>query len=194
MLKTKIKTPIEECYKLHLSDLPKGLLHPDKNISGEITKHNGVNKIKIEFNRIYKRNIELYLHVKGGGYGFSQNVEIDFDHVNFGGARPYLLCRCGYRANVLYMKPGNYFFACRECHHLTYALRHINRNVYGSELLYRHHHHMKIEKKKERVKRITYAGKYTRHARSLIRMIAKWKVDEAAERLISKNISKFSTD
>jgi hypothetical protein len=194
MLKTNIKTPIEQCYKLRLSDLPKGLLHPEKDFSGKFTKYNGINKIEIKFNRVYERDIKLYLHVKGNNYGFDQEVEIDFDYVNFGGSRPYLLCQCGYRANVLYMKPGNYIFACRECHHLTYNLRHINRAVYGSELLYRHHHHMKIEEKKERIKRITYAGKYTRHTKSLIRMIAKWKIDEAAERLISKNIKKFSTD
>lgn len=51
-------------------------------------------------------------------------VELETTPCNFGGVRWWFRCpnvRCGRRCGVLYLPPGALYFACRECHELTYT-------------------------------------------------------------------------
>ena len=53
------------------------------------------------------------------GEPMAQEVYFDWTKCNYGGHRPWLICMdCGRRVGVIYLR-GKYF-ACRNCHNLTY--------------------------------------------------------------------------
>jgi hypothetical protein len=49
-----------------------------------------------------------------------QRVPIVRTSCNYGGTRPWFLCRCGRRAGVIYLS-GSPVFACRRCYRLCYG-------------------------------------------------------------------------
>ena len=178
---------IENCFQLRLNDLQKGLLNPDKEIAGVVYKQKGLDSLRIEYKRIYKdRDFVLSLLVEKKNSSFRQDIVLDFSSIKFG-LRPFFRCPlCLTNCNNLYLKLSSYAFTCRH-HGLVYSLTRVNRASFGSELIYRHHHHMVIEKKKEKLKRVVYANKYTKNARSLLKLMAKWKIDEVAKDMIKAN-------
>jgi hypothetical protein len=187
----KRKITVEECFKLKLSDLPKGLLWPDKDINGVVIKSNGLRTVKIEYKRNNDRGISIFLKIIKNDLKFDQTIKIDFDYANYG-LRPYLLCSCERRCNNLYLRPDGYVFACRDCGRLVYELTRINRIVDGSEIFYRHNRLNKIKTAEEDVKRIVYSGKPTRKAAALMRMCTKWHIDEVAKALINEYLARSS--
>lgn len=104
---------------------------------------------------------------------YARMVSVD---VNFGGKRWYFLCpknkegeTCKKRVRMLYFNNG--FFACRDCHHLTYESRvthtpkhHLYRSMKYMELYW------KLEKEEKKMKRKTYAGKPTKQAFKIMRI------------------------
>lgn len=56
-----------------------------------------------------------------------QTIELSFSPTNFGGQRLWFMCpgeagekSCSRRTDFLYLLPDARFFACRQCHRLTY--------------------------------------------------------------------------
>lgn len=76
------------------------------------------------------------------------------------GIRAYLTCKCGYKANDLYLI--NEIFACRKCHKLKYESTTINRNSRHGQLLHRTRQAIKIISKREGISRILYKSIYTK--------------------------------
>lgn len=66
-------------------------------------------------------------------------VQLDYTECNFGGYRPWFRCpACGDRVAKLYMPPGRYRMACRECYELGYYSSRISGNdIEEAELRYR---------------------------------------------------------
>src|SRR5262245_52709336 len=71
-------------------------------------------------------SISLSYRVKTGLNDEWQDVDQHFSLTwmpcNFGGRRPWLVCGCGRRVGLIYLRYG--FFACRRCHKLNYASQH----------------------------------------------------------------------
>ena len=52
---------------------------------------------------------------------FNYTVQLDYTECHFGGYRPWFNCpECSDRVGKLYMPPGGYRFACRDCFNLGY--------------------------------------------------------------------------
>ena len=66
-------------------------------------------------------------------------VQLDYTECNFGGFRPWFNCPdCGERVAKLYLPPGCYRFACRECYELGYnTSRSSGDEIYMAELRYK---------------------------------------------------------
>jgi|SRR5208337_4214847 len=70
------------------------------------------------------RGTSLVLIYQYAGYGEECDVEerisLDWTRCNYGGKRPWFLCRgCGRRVGVLFL--GGSYFLCRHCYHLSYS-------------------------------------------------------------------------
>jgi hypothetical protein len=70
--------------------------------------------------------VSLSYRVKNNSDDQWQDVEqrllLSWTACNFGGRRPWLICGCGQRVAIVYLRCG--FFACRRCHKLNYASQH----------------------------------------------------------------------
>lgn len=76
------------------------------------------------------------------------------------GTRTYLVCKCGYRTNSLYLNNGT--FACRKCQKLHYATTRINRRSKHGQFLYQQSRILKLMAIRESMNRIFYKSQYTK--------------------------------
>jgi len=129
-----------------------------------------------------KKSTEGYLNILNGGKPAILDYRLEYDSektylvVNFGiepqrielveleltfGTRNYFVCQCGSRANALYLKNG--ILACWKCHKLCYQSTTINRNSKHGRFLYQQHRMIKLMNEREKMARIFYRSRYTKH-------------------------------
>ena len=192
MSKYKYKKLVEDSFILELGHFPKRFLHTTEKTTGsfELIKRQAV--VNISYTIIPERNNPfIELRFKKGWKSIKQDIYYDFDSVNFGLVRPYLLCSCGYRANKLYMHLDDKEFTCRGCKNLQYELTTINRKVLGNELFYRANRLLKLSDI-ENHKYITYDNMLTRRAKSFITMYNKWAIGPREKELIDAEIAQLT--
>ncbi len=179
---------VEQCYRLSLGDLGKRLLYPvgsnrkydvyddmsaldGKQGTVFLLKRYGLRALAVSYRVILSGKLRVdvsysYRPLRSS----SQSIYLETEEAPYG-TRYYMLCGCGRRCNVLYMRMDKpYYFACRACLNLIYELTRINRSVAGGELFYRFNRHIKLDNMSVDVKRIDYRGKYTKKAARVLRL------------------------
>jgi len=112
----------------------------------------------------------------------SQEVKLATVCVTFG-TRGYFQCpTCGSRRCALYIGQAGYL-ACRICRSLTYES---TRSSHSKPILRQLRRAMRLNAKSGRIKRISYAGKYTRRAASYLQMSDKWLQTDKKMALIGR--------
>lgn len=171
---------IEDCFKLTLADMGKGLLAKEKVGEFEllIVRSNTI------LHGSYTTDLSddtptMFLNCAYNGRKFQQEINLESDDIRYG-VRPYLRCGCGHRGNVLYLRPSRHYFACQRCLNLYYELTAINRSAGFGELQYRLNRLLKIDDAKHRMKRPYYHGRLTRAMYRIAKMYNKWVLDPGA--------------
>ena len=88
-----------------------------------------------------------------------QRIQLSEEKLTFGN-RSYLICNCGSKTNILYLKKG--VFACRDCHNLTYQSTTINRTSKHGRFLHQQSQVLKLIGMREKMNRIFYKSHYTK--------------------------------
>jgi hypothetical protein len=180
---------VEDCYVLGISDLTKGLLRPiitdtwtenyakpfelgaDTDLQGKqgevfITDRYGKQlQLKYSVDLVEPPVVHLSFLYRNSWH--NQTVFLDELLLGFG-MRPFFLCACGYRAGKLYLAANQYSFLCRSCAALYYESTSINPNSQVGGFAYALFKRFKLDLLKQKVKRISYKGKYTRRARRVL--------------------------
>jgi hypothetical protein len=116
------KKTTEDFLSLDLRRLrQKGLFEPGLDFILE-WRWNGEKIGSLNYFIAEDRMVLRYRYREGGegdGEPVLQAVGLTWTSCNFGGRRPWFLCRCGRRVALLYAA-GKYFL-CRHCYNLTYA-------------------------------------------------------------------------
>ena len=122
------KTTTDECHSLDVRYLHReDLLKPGRRFSlrwSRADRETGSIRIGVEGNDGPERVLLLYRHRIGPGDEWEdvqEHVSLDWTACNFGGERPWFICRgagCGRRVALLYGL-GRYFL-CRHCYDLVY--------------------------------------------------------------------------
>lgn len=196
---------VEDCYALSLSDLGKGLLRPTNPWLEDYAK-----PFDLEIKPIGKSGVINLTNRNGGILTLRYKVDLEepilldisghwrnslLSQVIYleeamapHGIRPYLLCPCGYRANKLYLSPYSHSFMCRRCAGLYYESTTINKNTTVGALGHALFRLFKVDEQKPKVKRITYAGKYTKKAERLLRLMGKYSAASLAQKVNSGQV------
>jgi hypothetical protein len=98
----------------------QGFLRPGQTVT--LTWHRGSVKVGDLKYFAAEGRIILDYHFRYNGQPWEdilQEVRLTSTSCNYGGRRPWFLCRCGQRVGLLYAA-GKYFL-CRHCYNLTYA-------------------------------------------------------------------------
>jgi hypothetical protein len=174
---------VEECYKLSIGDLGKHLLYPIgsnrmyaqhkelenlKGKSGEVilSALYSFKLLKVNYRVHFDDVLRLEIFF-GSNY---QIIPLDTTELYYG-TNVYMLCSCGRRCQVLYMRKDTVNrFACRDCLNLKYEMTTFNRNTQLGVYSVLLHRHQKLMAKQLGVKRIDYNGNITRKARSIIKL------------------------
>lgn len=180
----------EESLKLTLSDFGRGLLLAQKQTGEEAVGASGMIEIRqgasiprisyrVALNLSPKRLI-LQFCPKGGGETRRQSIALSEVVATFG-LRPYFLCSCGRQASVLYLPPDQGWFKCRSCANIAYESTRINRQSLNG-LLYAVHKLIKLADKRERIKRMYYAGQITKKGEGFMADYNKWQANTASKK------------
>jgi hypothetical protein len=192
---------VEDCYILSLADLGKGLLRPvNEDTEGfarpldEQAVRQGKQGEAILTGRWGKLTLKYSVDLEesamvniSGHYRNSllvQDIGLDVGSISYG-MRPYLLCPCGYRANKLYLSPRQYSFLCRRCAGLYYESTTINRSSTVGSLGYMLNRLLKLDEQKAKVKRVIYAGKYTKKADRIVKLFGQYAVASVVQKVKS---------
>lgn len=180
---------VEECYKLSISDLGKRLLYPvgsnrmylqhnqpEKQVgkSGKavLSALYSLSLLKVDYQVYFDDNLRLEIYF-GSNY---QIIPLDTTECYFG-TNVYMLCTCGKRCQILYMRRDNMTrFACRSCLNLKYEMTTFNRNTQLGPYSGLLHKYNKLAEKQLKVKRIDYNGKMTRKAKSIMKLSRKMNI------------------
>jgi hypothetical protein len=178
---------VEDCYKLKLAHFPKGFLYFKEIKQGEMVIMNGLSYIKTQY---YIKPCadapQIVINFKRNNLSLSQCIKLESQAIHFG-LRPYFLCSCGSRCNILYLRFHGFKFLCRKCNHLTYELcSTINRKARHGELFYHFNRWLKILDMEKQIKRLDYGNKLTRKARELVHAIDKWVINNEVREKIEK--------
>ena len=182
------KELVEDCFKISAGSLCKnilGRLNLGKAFEGmidefagkvgeKILRKNGV-ALKLHFSVDLETRMLLLQYWLPRDYRM-QEFYLDAVSTPFG-ERVYLTCDCG-RRGELYLRPADYLrWGCRECLNLGYEVKRYNKRSAGGLLAYSLNRGIKLAAKEAAVKRIDYAGRLTRKARSLMRSVKKWALN-----------------
>jgi len=179
---------VEECYRLAQADFGKGVLYPLNSnrkydtyeSPSELTGKKGVALVmrrygqrvlgvtyEIEFDEPLR--VDLW-YTYGSKELAEQSILLEAEEIAYG-TRYYLLCNCGKRCTVLYMRPDEPGrFGCRKCLNLQYELQTINPTSFAGRLLYLFSRHYKLRVMQTNVSRVTHGFRYTRKAASALRL------------------------
>lgn len=175
---SKAMSELVEDYKtLSISMLGRGLLRDDgKEKNGTVSIGKMWEWPKVRFEVLSKvdgsKMLRLWHMTSKNHLPMFQEVALEGSRATFG-LRPYLVCpTCGsLRLKLQFTSLGR--LACRSCLGLTYQCCRDNHSNPLFRLLRRY---TKLRLRQTEVKRIDYSGKYTRKAKSIMRMSQKWLV------------------
>lgn len=181
-LKTQIKIPtrtrkdlVEDFPMLSVSSLGRGLLHKGDIKRGALSLTDWTEWPRALYETEHLDDGSTILHVsfqRGASQPPLAYQEITLEGINATyGKRPYMTCNaCGsLRLKLLFTRTGGLF--CRSCLALTYQCC---RENHSKAIFIGFRRHQRLRMKQLGVKRVDYAGKLTRKARSVIRMTKKW--------------------
>lgn len=124
--KTRKRT-VESCLPLHIKTIRPSLT---PGYQGWVSWGQGGGAGKISYQVIGDGNgrageVRLYYTAGRGDdkKDLAYLVGLTYDTTPWGARRAWFICpntRCGRRVGALYLPPGEYIFACRHCHNLTY--------------------------------------------------------------------------
>jgi hypothetical protein len=125
---------VEDGLVLSMSDTLKRALALAPGTAGNLRwSRNGEAFASITFKRLDENGVRFLCLKYSKGSGDEKKeldylVEIETVSPHFGGRRFYFLCplvvngkACLRRGDKLYLPPGQLYFGCRECYHLTYT-------------------------------------------------------------------------
>ena len=162
---------VEECYQILAGSFGRGLLRSDRNKLGVAVAWNARTFKPLEYEITNEVQPTVSISYQIGDYQQSQEIHIDTTKTRFG-AKPYLLCSCGHRGK-LYLRPDGYFWACRSCQNLRYQLSYLNRKTFAGAGAYYLTRGFKLKMASAKLRRIYYAGQYTRRALAILKKSGK---------------------
>lgn len=171
---------VEDCYRLTTGHFGRHLMHraetPETEPERSFFVHRGLSKAEV-FYRFFKKDaltFGLSIRCHAGERWLAQNIELDYSFVNYG-MRPFMLCRCGYRASTLYLRPDKYFgFLCRSCANIVYEVRTLNKNSKNIRFSYLANRMRKLMTMEDLLRRPVYNNVGTRRFRSFVAAHQKW--------------------
>lgn len=172
------KELVEDYPMLSLSELGRGLLHEDKNKRGTATLTDWSDYPRALFETKHFNDGSVALDIifqREASRIPSTHQEVRLEGINATfGQRPYAICpSCGsLRLKLLFTRRGQ--LSCRSCLNLTYAS---SRENHAKPIFRQFRKHMKIRVKQIGVKRVDYAGRMTRKARSVMRMAKRVRME-----------------
>jgi len=182
------KTLIEETAKIKVGNFPKEFMIPARiindltSISEETLRYKKTGSIKLPGGKPIKYSLDLepespllildfITGTKENHKIISQSVLLIRRELTFGTGW-YFLCSCGRQCETLYLPLHALRFGCRKCHDLTYSSCLEDKNS-ANGLFYCFNLMNRIMARQERVKRISYGGKFTKRAARFIESRAK---------------------
>ena len=171
------KMKVENCQRLTVGALGRGLLRNGSKSSGSAVLSNRFKKLELLYTVTKGKEPSLRLKFVKDKMVRTQIVLLATRPVNFG-LRPMMICAmCGKAKDKLYLRPDDfgYCFSCRKCSNLVYESQTINRR--GSvavELYYYLTRSFRVEEMKAAIKRKVYDGKICRKLRQMAYMNQKW--------------------
>jgi len=163
------KVLVEDCFAISVGSFGRYLLKPIMGQAKQGTAYiwRRFDEKKIEFQVKFGDKPSIEIRYKARGHHLTQDIKLSLGFTPFG-VRPYLVCwLCGHRGK-LYLKPNAHYWACRGCNGLTYDLQTYKKTTVIGFLRYKLYRFFKLNLMKLAVKRIDYAGKYTRKARAVM--------------------------
>jgi hypothetical protein len=142
------KRQVESCLQLDIHKLMRlGIVREGAHTTGSLQWHNlvagtvaGECRYWVDCRRTDAAALGIKYQVQDGGQVMTM-IGLTPTRPNYGGVRWWFRCpvkalsgrRCGRRVGKLYLPPGEAYFACRECHELTYQCR--QEHKCGMEML-----------------------------------------------------------
>ncbi len=136
------KRQVESCLQLDIHKLMRlGIVHEGAHTTGNLQWHNlvagtvaGECRYWVDCRRTGAAAMGIKYQTRDGEW-VMQLIPLGTTRPNYGGLRWWFRCplkapsgrRCGRRVGKLYLPPGEAYFACRECHELTYQCRQEHR-------------------------------------------------------------------
>ena len=155
-----MKTPITDCFALSTNLLKKDLKKARQNepVENEFLNFrlNG-RPAALDYSVEYDFSENAYLVIKFGPE--PQKILLSTRELTFG-IRSYLNCGCGSKVNALYLK--NTFFACRNCHHLSYPSTKLNNRSDHGRFFYQQNKRLELLDMRESISRVFYKSQYTK--------------------------------
>lgn len=168
---------VEDAIKLRLSDFGRGLLHPvwhqGAEKKGVVNIEGGKGSIKVSYEVKLDHDGRPELHLSfntrpNDQYRMSgQVIDLAVEMATFG-VRPYFQCKCGHKANVMYLASDCNHFRCRTCSNLIYESQLVNKHTLGG-FKYSIHKYIKLADSREQIKREFYRGHYTKKMRTFFK-------------------------
>ena len=118
------KTTVEKCLSISISQFHARCM--DRCVSGQISwvnERTGEELSSIAYVYLPPDQTEpmILLSYKVDGGTVQEPITLQRTIPHFGGARWWFTCPlCKRRMGILYIAPGETFFACRKCHNLAY--------------------------------------------------------------------------
>lgn len=113
-----MKTTVEDCFELDMVYLKREGYLSDSSIGKMSWKDLCSEREALVCSSLREASISVLLE------GLKTVYEINSLGCTYGGRKWYISCHvCGRRCRKLYLPPEEGFFACRQCHKLTYLLQ-----------------------------------------------------------------------
>ena len=123
-----MKTTVEDCFELDMVYLKQEGYLRDSSVGKMSWKDLCSEREALVRSSLREASISVLLE------GLKTDYEINSLGCTYGGRKWYFSCHvCGRRCRKLYLPPEEGFFACRQCHNLTYLLQTIHRSSFYSE-------------------------------------------------------------
>ncbi|MFH1712909.1 MAG: hypothetical protein ABH896_01860 [Candidatus Jacksonbacteria bacterium] len=183
---------VESCTQLLIGDLCRGLLRSQKDKNAEYSKQ-GIVKLLSGLHIGYTMNSkndfpELKIRFVRGKKIYEQIIKLKRVPVTFG-QRPYFECPlCKRRVAKLFLRSDFNYWGC-QCLNLKYEVQNINRKTQLGEARYVIDRSLKIDRMKQKVKKIAYKQKKTRRAESVMKMSIKWCFSAEVQRRLNAQMA-----
>lgn len=158
MIKKKSrKNIVEDCFAIKIADLRDGPFLKQKG-SLRLSAHDETMNVSYELlgDVLYAEYNET-----------EQSVAIEKKPA-LRGVAYFFLCSCGRRCKKLYLSPGREDFICRQCGNLSYQSCRISDSTKNGAILNDYCRMLKLIEKRENIRSVFYAGKFTSRFNKLL--------------------------